>query len=208
VFPGNIQGRTVRETGPKGCSRVTVRDGVVTEVRHVPLDVVRWVLVDDDVTGLESPEQVIDRLAERVADEARGARGKLVAARVRAHGRAKAGELRAEPQRWRAELVSRVASVAGPDVWLEKVLFDVQPEASDDPATNEGLAVLEGILAELAASPLGELPEFARTLQAKVGENAPRGDDSPFTEEAMRRARDEAVELLRLRLHPQRGRRA
>src|SRR3546814_6974179 len=32
VFPGNIQGRTIRETGPKGAVIVTVEDGQVSSI--------------------------------------------------------------------------------------------------------------------------------------------------------------------------------
>ena len=33
VFPGNIQGRHIRETGAKGATLVTVEDGRITDVR-------------------------------------------------------------------------------------------------------------------------------------------------------------------------------
>jgi exonuclease SbcD len=46
VFPGNIQGRHVRETGPKGCTVVTVRDGRVLSVEHRDLNVLRWSVCD------------------------------------------------------------------------------------------------------------------------------------------------------------------
>ncbi|MFT6382943.1 MAG: DNA repair exonuclease SbcCD nuclease subunit, partial [Akkermansiaceae bacterium] len=43
VYPGNIQGRKVNETGPRGCSLVEVNDALeVTSHTHIPLDVVRW----------------------------------------------------------------------------------------------------------------------------------------------------------------------
>ena len=42
VFPGNIQGRHIRETGAKGCMVVTVEDGEVVEATHRNLDVLRW----------------------------------------------------------------------------------------------------------------------------------------------------------------------
>ena len=32
VFPGNIQGRSIRETGAKGAVRVTVEDGKIVDV--------------------------------------------------------------------------------------------------------------------------------------------------------------------------------
>jgi exonuclease SbcD len=41
-FPGNLQGRSMRETGAKGCSVVTVADDHKVTSRFEALDVVRW----------------------------------------------------------------------------------------------------------------------------------------------------------------------
>lgn len=41
VFPGNLQGRSVRETGPKGAMRVTVEDGRISNVEPLVLDAAR-----------------------------------------------------------------------------------------------------------------------------------------------------------------------
>ena len=51
AFPGNIQGRHIRETGPKGCLLVTVEDCDVVSVERRDLDVLRWHLCDIDVSG-------------------------------------------------------------------------------------------------------------------------------------------------------------
>lgn len=40
VFPGNLQGRHARETGPKGATLIEVADGQVTSVRPLHLDVI------------------------------------------------------------------------------------------------------------------------------------------------------------------------
>ncbi len=198
VFPGNIQGRHVRETGAKGCSLVTVRDGAVVDVRHVALDVVRWAHLVLDVGEVESPDEVIDRLAEEIDAAVAGAEGRLLAVRVRAEGAP--GAMQAEPHRWRAELVSRVQARVGPRAWLEKVFFEAKPRAVSTADASESLAVLERILAELVASPTDMPPDFVQSLAAKLGRDAPDGEDSPFTAEAIARARTEAVELLRFRL--------
>ena len=42
VFPGNIQGRHMRETGGRGCMLVTVDRGRVVAAEHRALDVMRW----------------------------------------------------------------------------------------------------------------------------------------------------------------------
>lgn len=46
VFPGNLQGRHIRETSAKGATLVTVTDGRITdEPLHIPFDTVRWAFV-------------------------------------------------------------------------------------------------------------------------------------------------------------------
>ena len=207
VFPGNIQGRHIRETGPKGCSLVTVAGGAVASVRHVPLDVVRWASVTEDVSALDRPEDVVDRLAEVVEREASRADGRLLAVRLRAVGVTSSGAMLAEPHRWRAELISRVTTLVGHKAWVEKVLFDAAPPRENAGAdARENLAVLERILADLAASPVASVPDFVGKLSAKLGADAPQGDDSPFSPEAMARAKAEAIELLRFRLRLRRAR--
>ena len=61
VFPGNIQGRTIRETGPKGAVIVTVEDGQVSSIDRLNLDVIRWLAVDIDCTDVPA-----DSIAERM----------------------------------------------------------------------------------------------------------------------------------------------
>ncbi|WP_208111456.1 AAA family ATPase [Enterovirga rhinocerotis] len=51
VFPGNIQGRTIRETRPKRAVAVTVEDDAVVAVERIELDVLRCAVVDVDCTG-------------------------------------------------------------------------------------------------------------------------------------------------------------
>ena len=74
VFPGNLQGRHARETGPKGCTLVTVEDRQVVAVEHRALDVLRWARLDLAVTELDliGLGTAIDALAERAIAEADG----------------------------------------------------------------------------------------------------------------------------------------
>ncbi|WP_034412152.1 metallophosphoesterase family protein [Derxia gummosa] len=51
VYPGNLQGRHARETGPKGCELVTVTDDFSVSSDFVELDVVRWTVVNVELTS-------------------------------------------------------------------------------------------------------------------------------------------------------------
>ncbi len=65
VYPGNIQGRSFKETGEKGAYMVTVRDGRVAEARFFATQGIVWHDVEADITG-RTLEQVSEDLASRI----------------------------------------------------------------------------------------------------------------------------------------------
>ena len=64
VFPGNIQGRHVRETGPKGACLVTVDEGEVINLANLELDVVRWAVLNVDVTAARNTVDIVDLMRD------------------------------------------------------------------------------------------------------------------------------------------------
>jgi DNA repair exonuclease SbcCD nuclease subunit len=62
VFPGNLQGRDIREAGPKGAVIVTVNDGSVESVERIYLDAVRWCSIEVDLSGAEQLGEVDRRV--------------------------------------------------------------------------------------------------------------------------------------------------
>ncbi|MBF0477118.1 MAG: DNA repair exonuclease, partial [Deltaproteobacteria bacterium] len=60
VFPGNIQGRHIRETGPKGCTLVTVEGSHTVSVEQKSLEALRWEISEIDCTGLTNPDEVLE----------------------------------------------------------------------------------------------------------------------------------------------------
>lgn len=125
VFPGNIQGRHIRETGAKGCTLVTVEEGGEVRVEHRPLDVLRWVLLEIDCSGTETPEDVPDLVRSALEAELAEADGRSLAVRLRLHGVSPAhAELTADEDRWMNE-IRAVANDLG-SVWMERILFDTR----------------------------------------------------------------------------------
>ncbi len=129
VFPGNIQGRHARELGARGCSLVTVEGGEVRDVEHRPLDVVRWARVEVDLSELASAEESIDRVREELERVSAEVEGRMLAARIVLGGRSAAHEaLARDPERWIHEYREQATVIAGPGVWVERVLFETRPE--------------------------------------------------------------------------------
>lgn len=65
VYPGNIQGRSFKETGEKGAYLVTVRDGRVDGLRFIPTQAIVWHDIRQDITGLDM-NSLKEALATRV----------------------------------------------------------------------------------------------------------------------------------------------
>lgn len=145
VFPGNLQGRHIRETGPKGCTVVTVAGGQVDAVEHVDLDVLRWVLRPVDATGAETAPEVVDQAALALQTELAGSGGRILAVRLHISGSCRAHEdLSRLPEHWVSEIRVAANDIGGGLVWLEKVKVETS-----------GVANIEDLLASGGA--LGSL---------------------------------------------------
>ncbi|MFD0695880.1 exonuclease SbcCD subunit D [Paenibacillus sp. GCM10027628] len=75
VYPGNTQGRSIRETGPRGCYVVDVQEDGRAELTFHALDQVRWFHEKLSVAGLQTEQELKDKLGEhieRIRSEADG----------------------------------------------------------------------------------------------------------------------------------------
>jgi DNA repair exonuclease SbcCD nuclease subunit len=127
VYPGNLQGRHARETGPKGASVVTVEDGIVQSVEHRALDVCRWEVVTIDASTASDVVEVADLVVARVAARAAEAEGRTLAARVVVRGSTRANlAIRQSEDRFTAELRAQTVDACGEGAWLEKVLVETR----------------------------------------------------------------------------------
>ena len=161
VFPGNLQGRHARETGPKGASLVTVEDGIVKEVEHRALDVVRWEQLAIDASEATDALEVIDRVKDALERRAETCPDRLLAARVIIGGSTRAnGVIRNDGEHFVAQLRAAANDGLGDGVWLEKIVlqtrstFDlrrVREEAGAVGHLARRLAAIKDDPAELAA---------------------------------------------------------
>jgi exonuclease SbcD len=152
VFPGNLQGRHARETGPKGATLVTVEDGQVVDVAHRALDVVRWESLTLDATAAASGHDVVDAARSALSRAAEQAEDRILAVRLTVTGASPAhAQLVADPDAWENDLRA-AASEAGAQVWLEKVALDTRLPLD--------LEALRG-----QDDPVGDLARYLRDLQ-------------------------------------------
>ncbi len=161
VFPGNLQGRHVRETGPKGCTLVRVEDGQVSHLEHRALDVVRWSVCTVDLTAVTTLDAVYDRVEPALRAVLPAAEGRLSAVRIRLTGACGVhGRLHAEREQVANDCRVLAGSVGAGDLWVEQVQLDTRGTASapaGDDALGSLLRAIEGLdldpprLADLAA---------------------------------------------------------
>ncbi len=193
LFPGNLQGRHVREAGPKGATLVSVDDDLRARPEHRDLDVVRWHFCEISVTDADKPDAVIVHAAEQLLNLRRADQERPLAVRVRLTGQCGAHQKLVErEEHWASELRGRAASIDA--LWVEKVLFDTrtpidlvalrrQPgalatllhcldECGADPVAlrtlADGLAPLRKALGAIDEVPLFEDPEQLRALLSEV----------------------------------------
>jgi len=130
VYPGNIQGRHVRETGARGCYLVTVDDDIlqVAECRWIDLDVARWAIVDIDLTGMESTEQMETSVKQGFAEAVDHAADRLLAARVILRGSTRLhATLLARAEHFDAEIEGWSQDFGAGRVWIEQIRFLTKP---------------------------------------------------------------------------------
>ncbi len=96
VYPGNTQGRSVREGGARGCYEVRVDAAGRAHLEFWPTDAVRWFQEEVAIGGLDTLDGLIEELARR-KEEVRGqAEGRGAVWRLTLTGR---GELHGELRR-------------------------------------------------------------------------------------------------------------
>jgi DNA repair exonuclease SbcCD nuclease subunit len=80
VFPGNIQGRHIRETGSKGCTIVNVDSDGAAQIEPLRLDVIRWAQLTVDCTGAETCEDAVQKVRSALEAELANSEGRMLAA--------------------------------------------------------------------------------------------------------------------------------
>jgi DNA repair protein SbcD/Mre11 len=174
VFPGNLQGRHARETGPKGATLVAVDDGRIVDVEARALDVVRWEVLEVDVSRAASTTEVLDLVRTRVEGAVRGADGRLLSARVRLTGATDVHRaLGRDRERLIQEVRAQMLDLADDEVWLERLELATEPRASaaiPHPERNDALGQLSLAFSRLRDDPreLEQLAEELAELRAKL----------------------------------------
>jgi DNA repair exonuclease SbcCD nuclease subunit len=182
VYPGNTQGRHIREQGQKGCELVTVEDGQIV-LEQVPLDVMRWGVLNVDVSRIQDLDALLDQVTQGVREQLAEAGGRVLGLRIQLLGAGPVYKnISSRPEVVTEQLRAVALDVSSGSAWVEKVDCRVRPALDleqlalgDDPV---GLLVRElrtlsadsDALALLASETLRELKQKlpAELAQADV----------------------------------------
>lgn len=206
VFSGNLQGRHIRETGPKGCYLVTVDDRGVATADFRALDVLRWEHCTVDVTLAETGHVVAECVGQRLQQLCQLCDGRPLAVRIELQGQTAAHQsLVAESSRWQSEIENQALQLGDGRVWIERIIRrTAQPQLGPDDQSDGPVAELAQYLLELRNDQDG-LRELVRDLEAlqqrlptelTQGPGARRWDDPGRVQELL----DDARQILTYRL--------
>ena len=197
VYPGNIQGRNVRETGPKGAMRVTVADGRVVETRLVALDAARWTRASIDVSDCRDEAEALARIEARLREEHAGAEGRPLAARLSLVG-ATPLHARLVARREAIEADARAIGFRFADhLWVEQVTIATRAPPLRPRAPFEADALdVEALVREAAEDP--EFASVINDLAAQISDKLPRDlrEQMPHGDEALKLLANEARDRL------------
>jgi exonuclease SbcD len=162
VFPGNLQGRHAKETGPRGAVLVTADSSGITAVERLIVDVLRWERLQVDVSSAADLPAVLQLCGQQMQALLDGCdHHKPIALRVQLTGRSAAhGALFGQRAQLREELLAQAAALGGDRLWIEKVQVHTTPVA--DTAQVQGRA---DAVADLQAL-LAQAPEDAAFMQS------------------------------------------
>ena len=149
VFCGNLQGRHIRECGPKGASLVTVEDGEVQEISLLHVDCVRWIHLAVPVEKCSAVGDAVDCVRQAVEGAVEHeAQGRLLACRIELTGQTGLhGELLASADRLLAEAKAVALGLGDEIAWIERlVVATARPEtaASRKDALGDLQRMIEG----------------------------------------------------------------
>jgi DNA repair protein SbcD/Mre11 len=209
AYPGNPQGRHIRESGPKGCLLVEVDDRQRVTHEFVALDVFRWETLEIPCAGATSVPDVLDRFEEQLRLLVELHASLPLGVRVRLTGPCEVHqELGARSLDHAAEIRAIATRVSRDRVWIEKIQF-----ATTYPPRTIERAELEGPIEELLAvwrelresdERLGLVAAELDALRARLPAELTSGPEPlPLNDPAWLRAiLDEVQPLLLQRLTP------
>jgi exonuclease SbcD len=171
IFPGNLQGRSVREQGAKGAVLVTVEDGQV-ELERLIVDEARFAMREIAIEADHSASDILQHVEQVARSVRETAEDRKTALRIRLKGVSRLHrQFIAQRQQWIDE-VQAACHRAHEDIWLEKLELAIS-EPQTSAATDGAVLDLSRLVAEHGRE--ADLRVEAETLLLSIVPKLPAG---------------------------------
>jgi len=212
VFPGNLQGRHIRETGPKGCMLVSVdqRGQPVAEFR--PLDVFRWEVCRLEARDARRIDELLERFTTELKELEQQASGLPMAVRAVVVGPAGgAGNALSQADDLLHQFRAAAIDASAGRVWVEKLVWDtpVARQTSAGPTDEGPLDEVATLIQQLRDDRDGllDLAGSLESLKRKLPPELRQGPDALAIDDAdwLAKMLDDVEGLLAAKLASQGG---
>jgi len=164
AFPGNLQGRHIREAGTRGALLVTATGSEIESVERLIVDVLRWHSLAVDVSPCQDLPEVVRQVGSAMQDLLTQTEvDRPIALRVNITGASPAhGQLFGLETQLRAEVLAQAAAWGTDRLWVEKVRVDTTPRTSAHELAerSDAVADLQALLAQADTD-----PDFMQSLK-------------------------------------------
>ena len=167
VFPGNLQGRHIRETGPRGAIMVTADGFDIQEIKRIFVDVLRWYSLEVNVAECNSLFDVVSAIGKELEKIVENNASTIPAAiRITVTGKTPAhGDLFGLESQLRAEVLALAVTIGAERLWIEKVKVATS-SVDDGEAVRARADALSDLQDLLHAAELD--PGFLKSLQEEL----------------------------------------
>ncbi|MGH7105672.1 MAG: metallophosphoesterase family protein [Acetobacteraceae bacterium] len=172
AYPGNLQGRHIRETGPKGAFLVTVEDKEVAGLEHRPLDVCRWSVLEIDISESVNRADLAARTREHLRRAIGEAAGRAIAVRVKFAGESPLSDVIALDLQGLREDVLAAAAAVSDDIWIERIAFAAKPSIAPEAIEAGAAGILSQAIIDL---PPEALPANLELMLGELRDKLPAG---------------------------------
>lgn len=185
VFPGNLQGRSIREKGAKGAVLVTVEDGHAS-VERIITDSARFAELSIVVETDDGVPAILRRIETGLEPLAEAMEGRPLALRIRLTGESRfRSELIARGDDFRDE-VQAACHRSHEDIWIEKLEMRIEagtaaatPSSRPDTLGLDGLIPMQDFPPALVEEANARIAEIVARLPGGIGAaEQPLGDDA------------------------------
>ncbi len=130
LYPGNSQGRNIRETDERGCYLVRIKEGGEVEEEFCGTDVIRWTSMGLRINEMGTEQDLVKALDRACLDIAEKGSGRGSIARILLSGSGPLSKTLREPNSGNdlLEMARETGMSINPFVWVEQVGIRVGPE--------------------------------------------------------------------------------